>query len=141
MAAADLLVEALPPEAARRRALAAAAPALEAELVRRCRLVAAAAGYSTETDDFSGLPDHILQLLDARSQASQVRGRVHSRVLGGPRRHAAARRSSVSIQPAHLCPTPCHLDDARRRKRGARRQRRHSRPRRCWRRRASCWRA
>lgn len=72
VAAADLLAEALPPEAARRQALAAAAPALEAELLRRCRLVAAAAGYGSEAGDFSGLPDHIRQLLEARSQASQV---------------------------------------------------------------------
>lgn len=68
---AALLHEALPPEAARAAALPAALPALEAELQRRCRLVAAASGYSAE--DHSGLPDHLRQLVEARSQASQVR--------------------------------------------------------------------
>ena len=71
VAAADLLAEVLSSEAARRQALAAAGPALEAELARRCRLVAAAAGY--DATDFAGLPDHIRQLLAARSQGAQVR--------------------------------------------------------------------
>lgn len=66
----DLLREALPPEGARTAALQAALPALEAELQRRCRLVAAASGYCAE--DHSGLPDHLRQLAAARSQASQV---------------------------------------------------------------------
>ncbi|KAI7837046.1 hypothetical protein COHA_009123 [Chlorella ohadii] len=67
---ADLLREALPPEAARAAALQAVLPALEAELQRRCRLVAVASGYSAE--DHSGLPDHLRQLVETRSQASQV---------------------------------------------------------------------
>ncbi|PRW60309.1 HAUS augmin-like complex subunit 4 [Chlorella sorokiniana] len=70
MSQADLLREALPPEDARAAALQAALPALEAELQRRCRLVAAASGYSAE--DYSGLPDHLRQLVETRSQASQV---------------------------------------------------------------------
>ena len=75
VAEADLLAsEALPSAARRIQALAAALPAVEAELQRRCRLVAAASGYAA--DDFSGLSDHIRQLQTSASQASQVGVRV-----------------------------------------------------------------
>ncbi|PSC68540.1 hypothetical protein C2E20_7879 [Micractinium conductrix] len=70
--AADLLAEELPPESARRAALAAAGPALEAALRRRCADVAAACGYAST--DHSGLPDHIRQLQAAAEgqQAAQA---------------------------------------------------------------------
>ncbi len=73
---ADLLAEALPSQARRQAALTVALPALEAELQRRCRLVAAASGYGT--DDFTGLPDHLhlLKSTATASQASQVGWRV-----------------------------------------------------------------
>lgn len=62
--AADLLEEALPPEADRRRALFAVLPALEAALRQRCADVAGASGYGSSSD-FSGLPDHLAQLQQA----------------------------------------------------------------------------
>lgn len=73
VSAANLLEEALPPEGQRQRALAAALPALEAALRRRCADVAAASGYGSSSD-FSGLPDHISQLQEAALQqrAQQV---------------------------------------------------------------------
>lgn len=69
---ADLLAEALPSELERCAALAAVRPAVEAELQRRCRLVATASGYSA--DDCTALPDHLGLLLTtaAASQAAQV---------------------------------------------------------------------
>lgn len=72
VSAADLLEEALPPEGERQRALAAALPALEAVLQRRCADVAAACGYGAS--DCSGLPNYIAQLQEAALQqrAQQV---------------------------------------------------------------------
>ncbi|KAI3429862.1 hypothetical protein D9Q98_010173 [Chlorella vulgaris] len=69
---ADLLAEALPSELERCAALAAVRPAVEAELQRRCRLVATASGYSA--DDCTALPDHLGLLLTtaAASQAAQA---------------------------------------------------------------------
>jgi hypothetical protein len=69
----DLLSEALPTEEARQQALQGALPAVEAQLQRRCHLVAAASGYGT--DDYTGLPDHINQLQSTARGSSQVNQR------------------------------------------------------------------
>ncbi|KAL4429850.1 hypothetical protein ABPG77_010967 [Micractinium sp. CCAP 211/92] len=77
VSAADLLEEALPPEGERQRALAAALPALEAALQRRCADVAAACGYGAS--DCSGLPDYIAQLQEAGLQQRAEQAELHRR--------------------------------------------------------------
>ena len=151
---ADLLREALPPEGARAAALQAALPAVEAELRWRCRLVAAASGYSA--DDPSGLPDHLRQLAAARSQASQVRTGAKSkpsssgvmrrrrRQAGGlcERRGCMGRQASTAgdsrCRPCHRTCPPC---PACRWRPGARRRPKRSRRWSCCPGRAACWRA
>lgn len=79
VSAADLLADALPSEGARRAALAAAAPLLEAELLRRCRLMATASGYATA--DPAGLPEHLRRLAAAAAASSAAQPEAWRRAV------------------------------------------------------------
>eukprot|EP00887_Chlorella_sp_A99_P003843 scaffold11.g3843.t1 len=69
----EVLLQQAPSKQALEAVLAAALPAVEQELARRCRLVAAAAGYEAGCGDYSGLADHVAQLSAAVSAAAAAR--------------------------------------------------------------------
>lgn len=88
VSAADLLADGLPSEAARREALAAAVPLLEAGLMRRCRLMATASGYATS--DYAGLPEHLRRLAAAAAASAAAQPEAWRRALATAQEVVAA---------------------------------------------------